>query len=41
MVTGLGDSAYEVLGESITMDLGRILASVYDGNLPALKQVIG
>jgi len=40
MVTGPGDSAYEVLGESVTMDLGRILASVYDGNLASLKQVI-
>lgn len=40
MVTGPGDSAHEILGESITMDLGRILASVYDGNLAALKQVI-
>lgn len=40
MVTGPGDSAHEVLGESITMDLGRILASVYDGSLAALKQVI-
>jgi len=40
MVTGPGDSAYEILGESVTLDLGRILASVYDGNLAALKQVI-
>ena len=40
MVTGPGDSAYEVLGESVTLDLGRLLASVYDGNLAALKQVI-
>jgi hypothetical protein len=40
MVTGPGDSAHEILGDTIMLDLGRILASVYDGNLDGLKQVI-
>jgi len=40
MVTGPGDSAHEILGDTIVLDLGRILASVYDGNLEGLKQVI-
>lgn len=40
MVSGPGDSAFELLGDYVGEDLGRLLASVYDGDPAPLAGMI-
>jgi hypothetical protein len=35
-----GDAAMDITGDVVTEDLGRIIASVFDGNLTPIKQLI-
>ena len=35
-----GEIVYDILGDTVTEDLGRILASVYDGDLSPIKRLI-
>jgi Protein of unknown function (DUF1186) len=35
-----GDAAMDITGDVVTEDLGRIIASVFDGNLDPIKQLI-
>ena len=40
LVSGPGESPFDILGDTITEDLGRILASVFDGNTSLLETLI-